>query len=116
MIRNTLEGAAIGLAIALVSYLIGGSSYPFNWLEALAVWTSYVCTYLCVRQRRSNYLWGIASTAMLVVVFWQAGLFGSALANLYLVPVVIYGWFRWNRDEITRPVRKLPLKLWPLLS
>lgn len=114
--RNVLEGIGIGVLFTAVSYLIGvqaGWIDSVNWLEVFAVFTSYVCTWLCVRERRLNYPIGAISTAAYAVVFWQMGLYASAALNAYLAPTLLYGWFRWRQDANTRPVSRVQPKWLP---
>lgn len=111
--------AVVAVVLTGLSYLVAlafGWIDKVNWLEALAVFTSYSCTYLCVRQRRFNYAIGAVSTAAFALLFWQSDLVASAILNLYLTPQLVYGWFRWRRDDDTRPVtdvspREVPLYL-----
>ncbi len=100
---------AVGAAVALTaaSYglgLIAGWITDVEWLEALAVAASYACTALCIVQRRVNYVIGAVGTALYAVLFFRHGLIASAFLNVYLTPQLVYGWFRWRRDDQTRPV------------
>jgi nicotinamide mononucleotide transporter len=116
--RDITESIFIGLALTLLSYAAGigfgwiGAT-TLNWLEVFAVFTSYSCTYLCVKERRINYPIGAISSAAYAVLFVQSGLFASAVLNAYLVPTLIYGWVRWRRDTNTRPVTRIRLKTVP---
>ena len=83
-----------------------------NWLEVFSVFTSYSCTYLCVVQSRWNYPIGAISTAALTLLFFQSGLYSSAALNAYLVPTLIWGWFRWRPDHDTRPVTTVKNYWW----
>lgn len=87
---------------AVWSDFVGSSS---AWIQTLAVFTSFGSTWMCVTQYRFNYVWGVISTALLVIVFAQQHLYGSMLQNIYLVPTLIYGWFIWKSDKNTRPVK-----------
>lgn len=78
--------------------------YSIGYIEIAAVWTSYISTLLCVFQSRHNYWIGAISTILYSILFYQAGLYSSMLVNLYLPIALIYGWFRWGRDDNTRPV------------
>ncbi len=114
--KHVLEATGLGVILTVLSYFVGvkaGWIDSVNMLEAFAVFTSYVCTWLCVRQRRINYPIGAVSTAAYVVLFFQAGLVASALVNLYLTPLLVYGWFRWKRDTESRPVQHVSLKMVP---
>ena len=101
-----------GLVLAQMLY----TEQEINILETLSVFFSFACTWLCTRQVRFNYVLAVISTSLLVVVFWQANLYGSMALNLYLIPTVIYGWFVWGRDEDTKPVEHVKLKMLPLYA
>jgi len=115
--RNIIEGTILGVVLTGLSYLVGlkvGWVQHLDWLEVFAVFTSYVCTYLCVTERRINYPIGAVSTAAYAILFYRSDLLGSALLNAYLTPQLVYGWFRWRKDVATRPVTRVGLKWWPV--
>lgn len=100
-----------------ISYIVG---IKFDWiselnlLEIFSVWTSYACTYLCVVQSRWNYPIGAISVIALSVLFYQQSLFASMALNIYLIPTLIWGWFRWRPDDNTRPVTNVAVYWWPI--
>jgi len=108
--RDVANSLLIAFLATGLSYAIG---YAFGWaasvdpLEAFAVFTSYSCTYLCVKQRRFNYPVGALSTAAYCLLFWREGLYASMALNAYLTPALLYGWIRWRADTITRPVTRV---------
>ena len=105
--RDVLDSLWIATALTGGSYVLAaalGWISAVNPLEAFAVFTSYACTWLCIRQRRFNYPIGALSTAAYCVLFWQQGLVASAALNGYLTPSLLYGWIRWRADADTRPV------------
>ena len=117
--RDILESIGIGIFLTLLSYIVGALAgwvllTTLNWLEVFAVFTSYSCTYLCVKERRINYPIGAVSSAAYALLFLQNGLFASAILNAYLVPTLIYGWIRWRKDTNTRPVTHVSLKMIPI--
>jgi nicotinamide mononucleotide transporter len=86
----------------------------FGWpqpgiIEQGAVFTSFMCTWLCVKQSRWNYPVGVISTILLAIVFLDQKLLGSAALNIYLIPTLIYGWFIWGKDEETKTVTRLDI-------
>ena len=117
--RDTSEAVAIGMILTTLSYVAGiafgwVTFATLNWLEVFAVFTSYACTYLCVKERRINYPIGVISSAAYAVLFLQSGLLASAVLNAYLVPTLLYGWIRWRKDTDTRPVTHVTLKMLPV--
>ena len=117
--RNMLEALALGAVLTGLSYLVGIwagwlTVNTLNLLEVFAVFTAYMSTYLCVVERRINYPLGAISSAAYAYLFVQSGLFSSAILNAYLVPTLVYGWFRWRRDADTRPVSRVSLKMIPV--
>jgi len=117
--RDIIESIVIGVVLTGLSYAVG---IWFNWistdhlglLEPFAVFTSYACTWLCVKERRINYPLGIVSSAAYAYLFYKADLFASTALNLYLVPTLIYGWIRWRRDTVTRPVTMVSWRMLPV--
>lgn len=110
-----LVSVAIGVVLTALSYAVAYLmqwNVTFNWLDALAVGTSYSCTWLCVVQSRLNYLVGIISVALYSALFYRDGYNALAAFNLYMVGSLIYGWFRWGRDSQPRRVRNLQLDRW----
>lgn len=110
--KYVLEALALATGITLVLLLatrfIMGAD--INWLETASVFFSFASTWLCTRQVRFNYVFGVLSTVLLSITFYQAGLFGSMALNLYLIPTVIIGWFMWGKDTDTRPVEHVKAK------
>lgn len=110
-----IVSVAIGVVLTALSYAVAYLmqwDVTFNWLDALAVGTSYSCTWLCVVQSRLNYVMGVISVALYSLLFWQAGFTALAAFNLYMVGSLVYGWFRWGRDSQPRRVRNLQLDRW----
>jgi len=109
--------AVVATVLTYISYALG-IHYAWidslNWLEIAAVWTSYSCTYLCVFQSRSNYPIGALSVVLLGILFYEQKLFGSMALQIYLFPTLLYGWWRWGPDKVTRPVTHLGFDLWTL--
>jgi nicotinamide mononucleotide transporter len=118
LIGHLVEAFALASLFTSGSYAIalwaGWLPDGINPLEAFAVYTSYACTWLCVRQRRINYPIGAVSTAAYAVLFWQSDLAASAILNAYLCPYLVYGWFRWRSDDQARPVSRLKLRWLPM--
>lgn len=109
LVRDVTESTAIGIVLTGISYIVGlllgwVTFESLNWLEVFAVFTSYCCTYLCVKERRINYPIGALSSGAYALLFFQSGLMASAILNIYLVPTLVYGWIRWRKDTNTRPV------------
>lgn len=111
-LKNTAIGIALAVFLTGLSYIVAdwlgwASLKDINYLEAFAVFTSYVCTWLCVHQTRWNYPIGIVTTFAYSILFWQFELYSLSIFNMYLVGSLAYGYFRWGSDLDTRPVTRL---------
>lgn len=120
-VKYNLNGILIGVLATGASYLI---ALPFGWFDTndpyllpmiLAVFTSYWATYLCVFESRWNYPIGFVSTLLYAYVFWQSGLYASAITNVYLPIALVYGFFRWGPDGNPRPVTRVKSWEWVFL-
>lgn len=116
--RNVwLQTLLIAVVLTGVSYGVGfgfGWIDSINYLEPFAVLTSYASTYLCVVQKRFNYVFGAISSAAYFYLFFQSGLVASMVLNAALAIWLVYGWFRWRSDANTRPVTHLNWKWSPV--
>lgn len=113
---HLIQGTILGVFLTGLSFLVGfhfGWVEAINWLEVFAVFTSYVCTFLCVVERRGNYPIGAISNAAYSLLFFQWGLLASSFVTGYLTLALAYGWFRWKSDKETIPVRRVELKWIP---
>lgn len=111
------ESLVVAVTLTAISYFVGLRAHwvaKLDWLEVFAVWTSYACTWLCVRERRINYPIGAVSSAAYALLFYRAGLIASTALNLYLCPYLVYGWIRWRRDADTRPITKVSARMVPV--
>ena len=112
---HTLMSVFIATVLTAISYCAGLQFHfikEINWLEVFSVWTSYSCTYLCVVQSRINYPIGAVSVAALCALFWTQSLYSSMILQIYLFPAMLYGWFRWGKDDDTRPVTRVGFDWW----
>ena len=113
---HLIQGTVLGVILTALSYLVG---FQMDWvkelslLEVFAVFTSYLCTFLCVVERRANYPIGAISNAAYSLLFFQFGLYASAATTAYLTFALAYGWFRWKSDTVAIPVRHVELKWIP---
>lgn len=110
-----LKSSIIALVATSVSYIIShmmGWSDSLNWLEVSAVFTSYMCVFMCVHQTRWNYPIGILTTFLYSWLFYQWEMYAVAIFNLYLVFSLTYGWFRWGPDDKPRPITRVHGAWW----
>src|SRR2546423_10064432 len=67
-------------------------------LEVSAAITTVLCAWLTVKNRISNWPWGIVAVLLYGWVFWQAKLYAqTGLQILYFLPCCIYGWWAWAK-------------------
>lgn len=114
---NLIQGTILGVILTGLSYLVGLQANwieSIDWLEVFAVFTSYVCTYLCVMERRANYPIGAASTVAYCILFYRFDLNASMAINAFLSVYLLYGWIRWRADEDTRPITRMSASNWAL--
>lgn len=112
-----MKSFTYGSFLTAITYLVGAFAGFFDtanasMIEFLAIWTSYVCTLLCVYQSRWNYPIGAVSTVLYAILSYRAGLPSLGLFNILLSINLLYGWFRWRNDADTRPVSNWPTPAW----
>ena len=68
-------------------------------LEWVAAALGLICVALAVRRSMWNYAFGVASTALLAVVVFDAKLYSQALLQLFFVAINAYGFVNWRRAK-----------------
>ncbi len=104
-----IESLVLALTLTVISYYV---SYTFKWIdpnnlnlfEFAGLFTAYAGTWMCVRQTRWNYPMNLLNVCILAYFFWDQKIYGLVATNLYLIPWLAFGWWRWRADDNTRPV------------
>lgn len=68
---------------------------PTTWAEVLGFATGIVTVWLVVRQHVANWPIGIVNVALLMLVFWSAGLYADAGLQIVYIVLGLYGWWLW---------------------
>ncbi len=98
------------------------SWFSGNYVEVLGVITSLVYLYFSVRQIIWLWPFGIISSALFILIFFNAKFYADMGLQVYYVGVSIYGWIYWSRGGISRnersslPVCRISRQLAQVLS
>ncbi|MBN2970886.1 nicotinamide mononucleotide transporter [Roseomonas aeriglobus] len=79
-------------------------------LEWVAAALGLVCVALAVRRSLWNYAFGVASTALLAIVVFEARLYSQTLLQIFFVAINAYGFANWRRakgDGADVPVERM---------
>lgn len=113
--KDILISLVVAAVLTAFSYAIGlhfDWIKDIPWLELLSVFMSYSCTYLCVRESKWNFPMGIISVTLLGFLFYDLKLYSSMVLSLYLVPVLVVGWWKWNNNGVQLPVTNITFRSW----
>ncbi|MCK4855460.1 MAG: nicotinamide mononucleotide transporter [Bacteroidales bacterium] len=78
------------------------SWFSGNYIEVLGVITSLVYLYFSVRQIIWLWPFGIISSALFILIFFNGKFYADMGLQVYYVGVSIYGWIYWSRGGISR--------------
>ncbi len=88
-----------------------------NYIEVLGVVTSLVYLYFSVRQIIWLWPFGIISSALFILIFFNSKFYADMGLQVYYLGVSIYGWVYWSRGTVdqqeksTLPVQRVPRRL-----
>lgn len=113
--QNTLFVGLILSLLGLVWFMLPGSitasiqeaAAAMSFAEVLGTIASAICVYLAVKRNIWTYPIGIVGTVAFFFVFWNIGLYSSALLQVFFTAVQLYGWWYWlygdkgNKPKIT---------------
>lgn len=80
-----------------------------NWVENLGVLTGMLYIILSVRQNIWCWIFGIISSGIYLVVFFNAKIYADMSLQLYYVVMGVYGWMHWARVDNNLQKEKLPV-------
>ena len=89
------------------------SWFSGNYVEVLGVVTSLVYLYFSVRQIIWLWPFGIISSALFILIFFNSKFYVDMGLQVYYLGVSIYGWIYWSRgavdqhDKSTLPVSRI---------
>lgn len=111
--KNLLYGIIISLILTTgttgIAYLAGWDIASIGLFEYLGVFLSYVCTWLCVKRSIINFHVGILAVICYSILFYQLELYSSMLLQLYLLPVLVHGLWKWNKEN-DNTIQKVKIK------
>jgi len=76
------------------------SWFSGNYVEVLGVVTSLVYLYFSVRQIIWLWPFGIISSALFILIFFNSKFYADMGLQVYYLGVSIYGWIYWSRGAV----------------
>lgn len=89
------------LLAALTTPVASLASMPISVGDMLGFATGVLCVALTARGHIGNFPAGIASSAVLGLVFWQQRLFADAVLQIVFIVLSIQGWRQWLQPRRT---------------
>ena len=81
------------------------SWFSGNYVEVLGVVTSLVYLYFSVRQIIWLWPFGIISSALFILIFFNSKFYADMGLQVYYLGVSIYGWIYWSRGAVDQNER-----------
>ncbi len=76
-------------------------------LELFAALTGLVCVYLNTKNNHWGWFFGILSIIPYIYIFFEAGLYGDSILNIFYLVVSIWGWYHWLFGGKSRKTNEL---------
>ena len=87
-----------------------------NKIEILGAILGLLYIFFSIRQSILTWPTGLLSSALYIIVFFQAGFYADMGLQVYYVVISIYGWYFWisgkKKTDKKLPVRITHLRLW----
>lgn len=80
-----------------------------NWIENLGVVTGLLYIILSVRQNIWCWIFGIISSGVFLIVFFNSKIYADMSLQLYYVVMGIYGWIHWAGVDKKGKDAKVPI-------
>ena len=80
-------------------------------LELAGTIASLVYLYYSIREKAWLWPWGIAASAVSLLVFYQSALYADMGLQVYYVTISVYGWLYWISGQSSSNDKSVPIKL-----
>lgn len=68
-----------------------------HYIEVAAVITGLLYVIYTIKENKLLWLFGIISSGLYSLVFYQSGIYAYAILYLYYVVIGFYGWYNWSK-------------------
>jgi len=68
-------------------------------IESIATVLALICLYFTIKQKVYLWIFGIASSALLMFVLGKSKIYANMLLQLYYVIISVYGWIAWSKKK-----------------
>ncbi|MGJ1430934.1 nicotinamide riboside transporter PnuC [Sphingobacterium spiritivorum] len=88
-----------------------------SWLQWLGVSAGVTQVMLSKNNKVSNYLFGIISVIVTMIVLYEAKLYAEIALNMYYLIMSIYGWWYWisNKEAAQKPINSCSGRDWGIV-
>jgi nicotinamide mononucleotide transporter len=69
--------------------------FTTSWLEIVSFVLAVIMVYFNIRQSPWGWLFGISSSALYAIVFYDARLYGDMGLQFFFISVSLWGWYQW---------------------
>ena len=88
-----------------------------HWTEIFGFTTGVACVYLAARRRRLNFVFGVVSAAVFMIVFFEVALYADMALQVVYIVLGVTGWIGWSRARaddtliatVRTPTRGIPI-------
>lgn len=116
--KNVIQALIVAIIATVgttgVAYLMGWDISQITALEYVAVATSYVSTWLCVKRSVYNFHFGIVSVILYSILFFGFHLYSSMTLQIILIPILVHGLYLWTKNK-EQTVDRVNLKILGLI-
>lgn len=71
----------------------------YHTIEIIGAVFSIVYSLLLMREKPIGWLFGIASSLLGILLFFETKIYAQAIISIYYAGIGIYGWFYWKKAE-----------------
>ncbi len=99
---GTQHALAIGGVLA-ISYISGvllqeNTSAAWPFVDSFTTWASVITTYMVTKKILENWIYWFVIDSVSIVLYWDRGLYLTALLFVAYIVIVIFGFMAWQKS------------------
>lgn len=95
--RNVFLVVLLTVACVVMAYVNGQA---LTIIEVIGLYAGFLCMVFVVLQSRLNFIAGAVAVICNAYIASRDGVIGLALIQLYMLPMLAFGWLRWGSPSV----------------
>ncbi len=98
--------SVVALSFVSGNLLANHTDAAWPYVDSFTTWGSVVTTYMVTRKVLENWLYWLVIDSISIVLYWDRGLYLTALLFVVYLVICVFGYLQWRRHYLTQTMQQ----------